>query len=164
MAKRIGDRLPPDVVDLFDGDNLADRLADHVGVAYPLVTVDESGAPRVSMLSAGEVVAADHRTLRFALWPDTNTGANLAAGREALLCVVRPGSVLYLRGTGSRLVPPAEAEVETFALTVTAVESDSHDGMPVAAPITFDVVQPSRAEVLAMWRKQVAAARASGIA
>lgn len=159
MAKRIGDRLPGDVVDLFDGEH----LADHVGVAYPLVTVDESGAPRLSMLSVGEVVAADDRTLRFALWPNTRTGGNLAAGREALLCVVRPGSVLYVRGTGSRLVPPAGADVECFALAVTAVESDSHDGMPVATPITFDVVNPSRAEVLTMWRTQVAAARGSTI-
>jgi hypothetical protein len=49
-------------------------------------------------------------------------------------------------------VPPPDAAVECFGLTVTAVESDSHDGMPVATPITFTTVTPSRAEVLAGWQ------------
>jgi hypothetical protein len=71
--------------------------------------------------------------------------------------VVEPGKVRYVRGKGVRLVAPADAEVECFELTVTSVESDSHDGMPVATPITFDTIQPSRAEILAMWQRQLAA-------
>jgi hypothetical protein len=157
MATRIGDRLPADLVRTFDGTD-PDVL---VGVAYPLVTVDEAGNPRFSMLSAGELLAVSDRALRIAMWPDTRTGGNLASGREALLCVVAPGSVRYVRGSAVRLTPPADAAVECFELTVSAVESDSHEGMPVATPITFDVVAPGPADVVAMWRAQLAALAAA---
>jgi hypothetical protein len=157
VATRIGDRLPPDVARLFAGDDLAEQ----VGIAYPLVTVDEPGTPRLSMLSAGELLTVGDQAIRIAMWPRTNTGVNLAAGRPALLCVVRPGSVHYVRGTGVRLEPPPAADVECFELTVTSVEVDSHDGMPVATPITFDTVRPSRAEVLDMWQAQLTAVAAA---
>lgn len=150
MARLLGDRLPPDLVARFAGENLETL----VGVAYPLVTVDDAGTPRLNMVSAGELLAVSDRALRIVLWPRTRTGANLAAGREALLCVVEPGSVRYVRGTATRLESPGE--LECFELTVTAVESDSHDGMPVATPITFTVVRPSRQEMLAAWRAQLA--------
>jgi hypothetical protein len=157
MAERIGDRLTSDLVAVFDGS----ALDAQVGVAYPLVTVDEPGTPRLAMLSAGELLSAGNRAIRIAMWPDTSTGANLAAGREALLCIVQPGSVRYVRGHARRLVSPPGVVLECFELTVTAVESDSHEGMPVATPITFDTVDPSRPEVLAAWRTQLAALAAA---
>jgi hypothetical protein len=157
MARLLGDRMPADLVRVFDGADLGEK----VGIAYPLVTVDEAGTPRFSMLSAGELLATGDSVLRIAMWPNTRTGGNLASGREALLCVVEPGSVRYVRGSAVRLVPPPDAGVECFALTVTAVESDSHDGMPVATPITFTTVTPSRAEVLAGWQVVLAALAAA---
>jgi hypothetical protein len=150
MTRLLGDRLPPDLVTRFSGD----ALESEVGVAYPLVTVDEPGTPRLNMVSAGELLAVGDRALRIVLWPRTRTGVNLAAGREALLCVVSPGSVRYVRGSATRLV--SAGELECFELTVRAVESDSHEGMPVAAPITFTVGQPGREEVLTTWRAQLA--------
>jgi hypothetical protein len=157
MARHIGDRLPADLVGALAGTDLEAQ----VGVAYPLVTVDESGAPRFSMLSAGELLAVDDATIRIGMWPDTRTGVNLVEGREALLCAVVPGSVRYVRGRAVRLAAPPGAGVECFELTVHAVESDGHDGMPVATGITFTTVRPSRAEVLAAWRTTLAALRAA---
>jgi hypothetical protein len=153
VADRIGDRLPADLVRMFDG--TGPDLP--VGVAYPLVTVDADGTPRFSMLSAGELLATGERSLRIGLWPGTGTGANLAAGRAALLCVAAPGSVRYVRGRATVLTPPAGTELECFELAVSAVESDSHDGMPVVTPITFEVVDPGPAATSAMWRAQLAA-------
>lgn len=155
MAQRIGDRLPADLVRLFDG------TGSDLYVAYPLVTVDEAGTPRFSMLSAGELLAAGDRAIRIAMWPNTRTGGNLASGRETLLCVVVPGSVRYVRGHAARLNAPPDVTLECFELAVSSVESDSHEGMPVATPITFDVVEPSPAEVLAAWRTQLAALAAA---
>jgi hypothetical protein len=152
MATRLGDRLPADLVSALDGTDLEAQ----VGLAYPLVTVDEPGIPRFSMLSAGELLATGDTTIRIGMWIGTRTGANLAAGREALLCVVVPGSVRYVRGTAVRLAEPADAGLECFELTVHTVESDSHDGMPVTTGITFETVSPSRAEVLASWRTALA--------
>jgi hypothetical protein len=157
MATRLGDRLPPDLRSALDGTDLEAR----VGLAYPLVTVDEQGTPRFSMLSAGELLAIGDTTIRIGMWPDTRTGANLAAGREALLCAVAPGSVRYVRGRAVRLTPPDDAGLECFELTVHTVESDSHDGMPVTSGITFETVSPSRAEVLAGWRTTLAALAAA---
>jgi hypothetical protein len=53
----------------------------------------------------------------------------------------------------------ADPAVDCFEMAVRAVESDSHDGMPVATGITFDVVNPSRAEVLELWESQITALR-----
>lgn len=153
MATLIGDRLPEDLVAFFAGTDLAAKI----GPAYPLVTVDSSGAPRLSMLSAGELLATSDRTVRIGLWPGTTTGANLADGREALLCVVEPGSVRYVRGTAVRLAGPDG--VDCFELTVRSVESDSHEGMPVTTGIAFDIVRPGRDEVLTAWERQLAALR-----
>src|ERR1700759_4770260 len=102
MATLLSDRLPPDLRGALDGTDLEAQ----VGLAYPLVTVDEPGTPRFSMLSAGELLATGDTTTGIGMWPNTRTGANLAAGREALLCVVVPGSVRYVRGRAVRLVPP----------------------------------------------------------
>jgi hypothetical protein len=153
VARLIGDRLPPDLVGALDGTDLEGQ----VGVAYPLVTVDESGSPRFSMLSAGELLAVDDATIRIGMWPNTRTGVNLAAGRETLLCAVIPGSVRYVRGRAVRLAARPDAGIECFELAVHAVESDSHDGMPVATGITFTTVRPSRAEVLSAWRTTLTA-------
>jgi hypothetical protein len=127
-------------------------LADAEQPAYLLLTGDEDGAPRISMVSAGELLVRDERTLRVALWRGTWTGANLARGGTALLGAVSPGSVIYVRARPYRLVAAEPAEVECFELTVTEVRADAHAGMPVTSGIMFRTDSPD--QTAADWRRR----------
>ncbi len=139
------DRLPADLVRA-----LADDALDaEIQPAFLLVTTDEDGGPRVSMVSAGELVVHDERTLRVALWRGTRTAGNLSRGGTALFGAVSPGSVTYVRARPVRLPSP---ELECFALVVTSVDADVHAGMPVTSGITFRAEEPGHAEAVAEWR------------
>jgi hypothetical protein len=152
VSKLIGERLVEELRAAFDGDDLAAKI----GPAYLLVTTDEDGTPRPCMLSAGEILAPDDRHLRVALWSGTTTGANLARGARVLFCYVAPGSVFYVKGRSSRLADGATTGLECFEITVEAVESDVHTGMPVDSPITFEVDAGDATKVAASWERQIA--------
>lgn len=154
MSKLIGDTLPPEVVAALDGRDLERKI----GPAYLLLTGDADGLPRPCMLSAGEVLAVDERTLRFALWPGTRTAANLERGAAAVFCYVVPGSVLYVRGP-TRTLDEAEGSLRCFELTVQSVESDAHAGMPVTSGISFAVERGDPAAVAEAWERQLAPLR-----
>ena len=150
MSKPIGNTLPEDVVAALDGSDLERKI----GPAHFLLTGDEDGAPRPCMLSAGEILALDGRTLRFALWPGTRTSANLERGAAAVFCYVAPGTVLYARGT-TRPLPDADGPLRCFELHVESVESDAHAGMPVTSGIEFAVERGDSASVAETWERQL---------
>ncbi|MCO5967756.1 PNPOx family protein [Actinoallomurus soli] len=150
MADLLGDRLPDELVQAL-GD---EALAATEQPAFLLVTTDEDGAPRICMLSAGELLARDERTLRVALWHGTRTARNLGRGGTVLFGAVSPGSVVYIRARPIRLRTPEPAGTESFELTVASVESDIHAGMPVTSGITFRPEEPGQATTLAAWRRQ----------
>lgn len=154
MSKLIGETLPPEVVGALDGTNLADK----VGPAHLLLTGDADGTPRPCMLSAGEILAVDERTLRFALWPRTSTVANLDRGCGAVFCYVAPGTVLYVRGR-TRPLPDADGPLRCFELAIDSVESDEHAGMPVTSGISFAIERGDPAAVVAEWARQLAPLR-----
>ncbi|MCW2862694.1 MAG: pyridoxamine 5-phosphate oxidase family protein [Actinoallomurus sp.] len=142
------DLLPNELIRALDDAALADAEQP----AFLLVTGDEDGAPRISMVSAGELLVQDERTLRVALWHGTRSAGNLARGGTALLGGVSPGSVIYVRAKPERLVVPEPADLECFELTVTEVRADVHAGMPVTSGITFRTDEPEQAAT--DWRRQ----------
>ncbi|MDN3351155.1 hypothetical protein [Actinomadura sp. DC4] len=144
----MADRLPDELIRAL-GDA---TLAEAEQPAFLLVTGDEDGAPRISMVSAGELLVRDERTLRLGLWRGTRSAANLTRGGTALFGAVSPGSVIYVRLRPARLAVPEPAELECFELTVTEVRADAHAGMPVTSGITFRTDAPEQAA--ADWRRQ----------
>jgi hypothetical protein len=122
--------------------------------AFLLVTTDDDGAPRISMVSAGELLVHGTRTLRLALWPGTNTSRNLARGGAVLLGAVSPDSVTYVLAEPVRLTVPEPTGLECFELTVTEVRADVHVGMPVTSGIMFRAEEPERARAVSDWRRQ----------
>jgi hypothetical protein len=142
------DLLPDELIRALDDAALADAEQP----AFLLVTGDEDGAPRISMVSAGELLVQDERTLRVALWHGTRSAGNLARGGTALLGGVSPGSVIYVRAKPERLVVPEPADLECFELAVTEVRADVHAGMPVTSGITFRTDEPEQAAT--DWRRQ----------
>ncbi|GAA4507621.1 hypothetical protein GCM10023191_066280 [Actinoallomurus oryzae] len=86
MADTLGDRLPDELVHALDDEALTDE--DQTG--FLLVTTDENGAPRICIVSAGELLLCDERTLRVALWHGTRTAHNLGRSGTALLAAISP--------------------------------------------------------------------------
>jgi hypothetical protein len=156
MSKLVGDTLPKEILEAFDGESLERKL----GPAYILVTSDPDGTPRPCMLSAGEILAVGDRILRFALWPRGSTPANLARGGRALFCYVAPRTVIYVRGHARPLGGADAGGLACFELEVDSVEADDHAGMPVTSGISFAVERGDPADVIDAWRKQLAALRA----
>ena len=148
MDQTSHDRLPAELIRAL-GDEALDPPDQ---AAFLLVTTDEDGAPRISMVSAGELLVHDERTLRIALWPGTRTAGNLGRGGIALLGAVSPGSVVYVRVRPSPLVAPAE--LECFELTATEIRADAHAGMPVTGGITFRTDESGHTAAVAAWRRQ----------
>jgi hypothetical protein len=151
VSKLIGDRLPAAVFQAFDGNDLERKI----GPAYLLITSDPDGTARPCMLSAGEILALDDKRIRVALWPRSNTSANLARGSPALLCYVVHDSALYVKGIPRALGKAARSRLERFEIEVRSVESDIHPGMPVNEGITFALEGATPAEVAATWHEQV---------
>lgn len=156
MSKHLGDRLPKDVVTAFDGQNIEKKI----GLAYLLVTNDNDGTPRPCMLSAGEILAPDDKHLRVALWPGTNTSKNLTRGGRTLFCYVAKGTVYYAKGTSRSLGPGPGSKLERFELSIDAVESDIHAGMPVKETVVFEVEGMDTSKVASDWQRQLDALRA----
>ena len=151
MSRTRSDRIPPDLLEEFDGEHLEEGI----GRAFILATTDEDGTPRPCMLSVGEILVVDDRRVRVLLWAGTHTAANLDRGSRALLCYVGPGTVFYMRGSPRRIGSRDEKPFARFEVAVESVQSDSHPGMPVIDTIRFDVAEQKRVKVLDTWREQI---------
>lgn len=157
MAKYLGDRLPAEFLSALDGQDLERKY----GETYIVLTADPDGLPRPCMLSAGELLALNDRTVRIALWPNGRTGANLRRGAKVVICFVAPNLVLYVRGCPRELAAGHDPEIERFEVAVESVDSDSHEGLPVAHGIAFTSTPEMRQTMLAQWRKVLDALRST---
>jgi hypothetical protein len=111
------------------------------------------------MLSAGEVIAVDYARLRVALWPTSQTAANLSRGSTALLCFVIENTLLYVRGRSRGLGRSEASGLEGFEIRVESVESDTHRGMPIREGITFTLEGISATDVCKRWAIQISGLR-----
>ncbi|MGH7907291.1 MAG: hypothetical protein ACREP6_11755 [Candidatus Binataceae bacterium] len=156
MSQHLGDKLPPDFLSALDGRDLARKF----GQTYILLTADPGGLPRPCMLSAGELLALDERTIRAALWPGGKTGANLRRDGRIVICFVAPGVVLYVRGGATALGPCSNPDIERFQIKVDSVESDAHEGLPVVSGIVFTAAGDEvRRKMLDGWNRVLIALR-----
>ncbi len=155
MSKHLGDRLPAEFLAALDGRDLERKY----GETYLVMTADPDGTPRPCMLSAGELLARDERSIRLALWPNGRTGANLRRGGRVVVCYIAPNLVFYVRGRSRELAPGRDPEIERFEVTVEAVDSDAHEGLPVAHGIAFTSTAEVRQTMLGQWRKVLQALR-----
>ncbi len=157
MTRSLGNRLPEVVGDLLDGSDLANRE----GLTFLLLTNDEDEWPQVAMLSVGEVVAIDARTLRAALWLRSGSATNLTRTGKATLVLVANGAGYYVRLSARRdddLDLGAEGRLAYFVLSVEDVQEDSTDYASLTSGVVFKLKDPSM--VVPRWRQTVDALRA----
>ena len=158
MSKFLGDRLPPEVVNTFDGRNLEKKI----GSGYVAATLDENGDVRFCMLSAGEILVVDERTLRVGLWAETRSSSNLKRGSPLNLCFVAPSTVLYIRGSAKELHGQISGGgIDMFEVTADSVTSDAHAGLPVTHTIGFACEQIEEATLIREWEARLRSLQAA---
>lgn len=147
--------IPAGVLSFLNGEDLLSKTQ-----ALRLSTVDADGWPRAALLSAGDILALPNGHIRFAVFPNSGTAANLARDGRVTLSMSLDGGMCELRmrvrecGKGTEEVPLAffEAEVERVRVHV-APYAD------VTSGISFVVHEPS--DVLDRWQRQIVALRSS---
>jgi hypothetical protein len=146
--------IPAGVLSFLNGEDLLSKTQ-----ALRLSTVDPEGWPHAALLSAGDVLALPNGRLRFAIFPNSGTAANLVRDGRLTLSMSLDSGMCELRmrarkcDQGPQEVPLAffEAEVERVRMHV-APYAD------VTSGISFALHEPSA--VLARWQRQIAALRA----
>jgi Pyridoxamine 5'-phosphate oxidase len=144
---------PAEVARYLDGTDLSAKTQ-----ALRLSTVDTEGWPHAALLSAGDMIVTSSGRIRFGIFPQSATAANLARDGRLTLTLALDGGLweLQLRARplarSTRDVPLAffEAEVEA---TRTHVASDAS----LTSGITFALHDPEA--VQDRWRRQIAALR-----
>ncbi len=159
MTRSVGNELPAPALALLDGSDPAGR----VGVTFLLISGDADDWPHIAMLSVGEIVAVDARTLRAALWVTSTTSANLTRTGRAVLAFVADGRGFNVRMNAAREVDlqlGGDGSLAQFRLEVHEVLEDVADYAELTSGVTFQLRHP--AAVLPRWERTIAALRASG--
>ena len=158
VTRSLGNQLPDTVRQLLDGSNLAQRE----GLTFQLLTVDEQGWPQIALLSVGELVAMDDRTVRAGLWLHSGTSKSLTRSGQATLVLIANGNGYYVHvraRRGEDLDLGADGRLAYFVLEVDSVEEDSADYASLTSGVTFRLKQPE--QVVPRWQHTVDALRAA---
>jgi hypothetical protein len=137
---------------MLDGSDLANRE----GLTFLLLTTDESGWPQVALLSVGEVVATDPRTLRAGLWLGSGTTRNLSRSGRGTLVLVADGNGYYIRVSARRgddLDLGRDGRLAYFVLQVEDVLEDAAEYATLSSGITFRLNQPE--QVVPRWQHTI---------
>lgn len=156
MTPRV--ELPPAVRALLDGE----RLADKVGDTFLLSTSGSDGWPHLAMLSVGEVLVLDDRSLGLALHRGSGTTSALtASGRALMLVIVDRGAhrlLLEVEPRRAPEAPPGSATLSGLAFFAASIVAHREDVAPYAeltGGVRFRLREP--AVVVERWQRQVAA-------
>jgi len=158
MTRSLGDQLPDSLRRLLDGTDLASRE----GLTFLLLTTDDAGWPHMALLSVGELVAMDARTLRAGLWLHSSTSNNLTRAGRAMLTLIADGNGYYVRLAAQRgpdLDLGAEGRLAYFVMQVEDVQEDSADYATLTSGVTFRLNEPE--QVVPRWQHTVDALRAA---
>jgi hypothetical protein len=147
--------LPAAVARYLDGTDLLEKKQ-----ALRLSTVDAAGWPHAALLSAGDMVAMPSGRLRFALFPQSATTANLVRDGRLTLTLSLDGGMCEVRLRAHELAQTSlEVPLAFFEAEVEAVRNHVAPYAAVTQGITFALHEPQA--VLPRWNRQIAALRAA---
>jgi hypothetical protein len=155
VPPRIEAAPPPPVAHYLDGTSLLQKTQ-----ALRLSTIDPAGWPHAALLSAGDMLILPSGRLRFVIFPDSTTTANLMRDGRLIVSLALDEGIWEMRLRARRLasaspdVPLAffEAELESARLHRAAYAA-------VTSGITFALHDLDA--VLPRWQRQIAALRAA---
>jgi hypothetical protein len=142
------DEWPAEIRTLFDG-TLAAAPA---GFTASLHGVDSVGHIRTALLSAGELLATDARSLCFALWPTSRTAIAIDERSRATLSFVA-SEQFYQVQLITRRVALDGVPVACFVGVIENGEAQRVDYARLTNGIRFELTD--EADVLARWRNQI---------
>lgn len=149
LEQQTFDAWPQPLRMLFDGTSLAAKM----GFTASLVTVNESGSIRTSLLGPGELYAPDAQRLSIALWPQSRAANVLAQSGRAALTFVFDEAFYQVQ---LRMMPLAAADA-TLAYFIGSIETGEAQRVGYArltGGILFELGADSAA-VLARWEQQI---------
>ncbi|SAL09393.1 hypothetical protein AWB70_00081 [Caballeronia cordobensis] len=144
----IFDEWPPELRALFDG-TFASADA---GFTASLCAADQGHRVRTALLSAGELLAPDARTLAFALWPTSRTAQAVATTGRATLTFVFD-EAFYQVHLDVRRVPLDDVPLACFVGTIESGEVQRVGYARLTNGIAFELTDAQSA--LTRWREQL---------
>lgn len=145
--------LPAALVALLDGTDLRSKI----GQTVLLSAVSDDGWPHTALLSVGEVVAPDDRTLRIASYAGSRTTTALRQRGKGMLLAVVDGVVHKAWFAVTAAGQDAAGRLSVVDAVVERVEHDQVAYARVRHGIEFDLLDPD--QVLGRWEQQVAELR-----
>lgn len=149
-------RTVPDVVRRYlDGEDLLGKTQ-----ALRLSTVDQDGWPHASLLSAGDALTVSPERVRFAVFAESTTTANLSRDGRVTLTLSAERGMCELRLRAKRLTETsADVPLALFEAEVEQVRMHVAPYADVVCGITFQLHRQN--DVLKRWERQIAALRAA---
>ncbi|MDR5736621.1 MULTISPECIES: hypothetical protein [unclassified Caballeronia] len=142
------DEWPPELRALFDGTLTG---APH-GFTVSLCAVDGAGRIRTALLSAGELLAPDARTLCFGLWPSSRTAQAIASSARATATFVLD-EAFYQVQLDTRRVALDGVPLACFVGSIESGEMQRVAYARLTGGITFELEDAG--SVRARWREQI---------
>ncbi|HUC69460.1 MAG TPA: pyridoxamine 5'-phosphate oxidase family protein [Stellaceae bacterium] len=147
--------VPAQVARYLDGTELLTKTE-----ALRLSTVSQAGWPHAALLSAGDMLVVAPGRIRFAIFPQSETTANLARDGRLALTLSVDGGMCELLMRARRLAHAApEVPLAFFEAEVEKVRVHAAPYASVTSGITFALRDPQA--VLRRWQRQIAALRAA---
>jgi Pyridoxamine 5'-phosphate oxidase len=145
--------VPAEVAHYLDGSDLLAKKQ-----ALRLSTVDAAGWPHASLLSAGDMVVLPSGLIRFAIFPESATAANLMRDGRLTLTLALDGGMWELRLRTRQLAHSMpEVPLTMFEAEVVTTRVHVAPYATVTSGITFALHEPQA--VLPRWQRQIAALR-----
>jgi hypothetical protein len=128
-------------------------LFDHApdNFTFSLCAADSTGQIRTALLSAGEVLASDARTLCFALWPTSRTAQAITHNGRATLTFVFD-EAFYQVQLETRCVALEDVPLACFVGKIESGEAQRVGYARLTSGITFEL--PDAQSVQTRWREQ----------
>ena len=140
MSRIVGDRLPADLFRRLSGANASSNDEKAIVVC----TVDAKGYPHPAILSYFEVIARDERNVRFAMYGNSSSVANIRRSGNVTILIIDHRLALYVKGLARELNPQmsCSAQNSKLNLTVNQVLADEADeefepGAYITSGITY---------------------------
>jgi hypothetical protein len=155
VPPRIEAAPPPPVAHYLDGTNLLQKTQ-----ALRLSTIDPDGWPHASLLSAGDMLILPSGRLRFVIFPDSTTTANLMRDGRLTVTLALDGGIWEMRLKARRLAHTSpDVPLTFFEAELESARLHRAPYAAVTSGITFALHEPDA--VLPRWQRQIAAMRAA---
>jgi hypothetical protein len=147
--------LPAQVARYLDGNDLLTKTQ-----GLRLSTVDAEGWPHASLLSAGDMLALPSGRIRFVVFPQSTTTANMMRDGRVTVTLSLDGGMCELRMTCRRLAHgSSDIPLAFFEGELIKVRVHKAPYAAVSGGVTFTLHEPQ--SVLPRWQKQIAAMKAA---